>query len=93
MQEAELMGLLRTLFIFVIVYYFFRFAARVFGPLLIKKAVHKMQQKAKKQYNTSHQQTETSATKEGETIIDKKPNSSNQGNNSVGEYVDFEEID
>ena len=45
MQEAELMGLLRTLFIFVIVYYIFRFAARVFGPLLIKKAVHKMQQK------------------------------------------------
>ena len=82
MQEAELMGLLRTLFIFVIV-----------GPLLIKKAVHKMQQKAQKQYNTNHQQKETSATNEGETIIDKKPNSSNQGNNSVGEYVDFEEID
>ena len=92
MQEAELMGLLRTLFIFVIVYYFFRFAARVFGPLLIKKAVHKMQQKAQKQYKAS-QKTETSATKEGETIIDKKPNSTNQGNNSVGEYVDFEEID
>ena len=52
-----------------------------------------MQQKAQKQYNTSHQQTETSSTKEGETIIDKKPNSKNQGNNSVGEYVDFEEID
>ena len=89
MQEAELMGLLRTLFIFVIVYYFFRFAARVFGPLLIKKAVHKMQQKAQKQYNTNHQQKETSATNEGETIIDKKPNSSNQGNNSLVADVSF----
>ena len=30
---------------------------------------------------------------DNETIIDKKPNSKTQSNNSVGEYVDFEEID
>jgi hypothetical protein len=52
-----------------------------------------MQAKAQKKYTDQNQQREDSSTKEGETIIDKNPSSKNQGNNSVGEYVDFEEID
>jgi len=55
----------------------------------LKKVVGNMQEKAQQK----HKQTHNSSTKEGETIIDKKPNSNTQGNNSVGEYVDFEEID
>jgi len=31
--------------------------------------------------------------KEGETIIDKAPRKGQQSKDSVGEYVDFEEID
>jgi|TARA_B100000768_G_scaffold146024_1_gene139021 hypothetical protein len=93
MQQAELMGLFRTLLIFIFVYYAFRFLVRIFGPLLIKKAVGNMQAKAQKKYTDQNQQREDSSTKEGETIIDKNPSSKNQGNNSVGEYVDFEEID
>ena len=93
MQQAELMGFLRTLLIISIVYYSFRFLARIFAPLLLKRVVGNMQAKAKKQNQQKNQQTENSSTKEGETIIDKNPNSKTQGNNSVGEYVDFEEID
>ena len=95
MQQAELMGFLRTLLIILIVYYSFRFLARIFAPLLLKRVVGNMQAKAKakKQKKKKNQQTENSSTKEGETIIDKNPNSKTQGNNSVGEYVDFEEID
>jgi|TARA_B110000208_G_scaffold51660_1_gene67851 hypothetical protein len=93
MQQAELMGFLRTLLIILIVYYSFRFLARIFAPLLLKRVVGNMQAKAKKQNQQKNQQTENSSTKEGETIIDKNPNSKTQGNNSVGEYVDFEEID
>ena len=93
MQQAELMGFLRTLLIILIVYHSFRFLARIFAPLLLKKVVGNMQAKAKKQNQQKNQQTENSSTKEGETIIDKNPNSKTQGNNSVGEYVDFEEID
>ncbi len=33
------------------------------------------------------------AVKEGETIIDKKPVSGQESKKSVGDYVDFEEID
>jgi hypothetical protein len=93
MQQAELMSFLRTLLIILIVYYSFRFLARIFAPLLLKRVVGNMQAKAKKQNQQKNQQTENSSTKEGETIIDKNPNSKTQGNNSVGEYVDFEEID
>ena len=93
MQQAELMGFLRTLLIISIVYYSFRFLARIFPPLLLKKVVGNMQAKAKKHHQQKNQQSENSSTKEGETIIDKNPNSKTQGNNPVGEYVDFEEID
>jgi hypothetical protein len=93
MQQAELMGFLRTLLIILIVYYSFRFLARIFAPLLLKKVVGNMQAKAKKHHQQKNQQSENSSTKEGETIIDKNPNSKTQGNNTVGEYVDFEEID
>lgn len=85
------MGLLRTILIILIIYYAFRFFAKIFAPILMKKMVSKMQQKAQQQYNQPRQNT--ASAKEGETIIDKKPNTQKSSNNSVGDYVDFEEID
>tara|TARA_B110000003_G_scaffold113243_1_gene115843 strand:- start:33197 stop:33478 length:282 start_codon:yes stop_codon:yes gene_type:complete len=93
MQEAELMSLFRTLLIMIIVYYSVRFLVRLFTPFLIKKVVGNMQEKAKKKYTQQNQHSQKSFTREGETIIDKTPDSKSEGNNSVGEYVDFEEID
>ena len=37
--------------------------------------------------------SKVSTVEEGKTVIDKKPTSQQQGKNSVGEYVDFEEVD
>jgi len=82
------MGLIKTLLIIGIFYYGFKFLARMFGPLLMKKAVDKMQQKANQNYNNQQ-----STVKEGETVIDKKPNTTKRVNEDVGDYVDFEEID
>lgn len=82
------MGLIKTLLIIGIIYYGFKFLARMFGPLLMKKAVDKMQQKANQNYNNQQ-----STVKEGETVIDKKPNTTKRVNEDVGDYVDFEEID
>lgn len=87
------MGLLRTILIILIVYYAFRFLARIFAPVLIKRVLGNMQKKAQKRYNQYNKQTYNTPTKEGDTIIDKKPSSKNEGKSSVGEYVDFEEID
>lgn len=91
MQEAGPMGLLRTIFVLVLIYYVFKFLARLFAPYLMKKMVNKMQEKASQQYNSNHQNTTT--VREGETIIDKTPKNAKESNKSVGEYVDFEEID
>ena len=65
--------------------------AYTFGYLCheFKCEFDKVQKKAQQQYG----EKQSSTVKEGETIIDKKPNNSKESNNSVGEYVDFEEID
>lgn len=63
---------------------------RIFAPFLISKAASKMQEKAQQQYNN---QTQSTQVKEGETVIDKAPKSQNQSKKTVGEYVDFEELD
>ncbi|MBS9773998.1 MAG: DUF4834 family protein [Tenacibaculum sp.] len=83
------MVFLKTLLYIVLIYYVVKVLIRIFAPYLIKKAVDKMQQKAQQQYQ-NNQQPEV---KEGEVVIDKKPNNINKSNNDVGEYVDFEEVE
>jgi len=90
MQEAGPYNFLRTLLIIVLVYYTLKFLFRLFAPYLMKKAVDKFQQKAQQQQQYQNQRT---STREGETVIDKKPQNNNQSSNTVGEYIDFEEID
>jgi hypothetical protein len=81
---------LKTLFIILLVYLGFKYLIRLFGPFLVKKAAETIKKKTEQQYNS---QQPKSTVKEGETTIDKAPKSNQQGKNSVGEYVDFEEID
>ncbi len=84
------MGLLKTLLYILLFYYAFKFLARMFAPFLVKKAAETMQRKAEQQFGN---QQPKSSVKEGETIIDKAPGNNKQSKKSVGEYVDFEEID
>ncbi len=84
------MGLLKTIFFILLFYYAFKFLARLFAPVIIKKAASTMQKKAEEQFR---QQQPKSTVKEGETIIDKAPQKNKQGKDTVGEYVDFEEIE
>jgi hypothetical protein len=89
-----LLGLIKTIFYLLFFYYGFKFLAKLFAPFLIKKATETIKKKASQQrggQQNSRQQTDS--VKEGETIIDKKPGNTPEGKNSVGEYVDFEEID
>ena len=81
---------MKTLFIILLVYIGFKYLLRLFGPFLVKKAADTIKKKAEQQYGN---QQPKSKVKEGETTIDKAPGDSSQGKNSVGEYVDFEEID
>jgi len=89
MQEAGPMSFLRTIGIILLIYYVFKFSVKLFAPYLMKKMVNKMQDKARQQHGGQQE----SNVDVGETVIDKKPGKSNQSNNSVGEYVDNEEVD
>lgn len=84
------MGLLKILFYLLLFYYAFKFLARFLAPFLVKKAAETIQKKAEQQFGN---QEANSSVKEGETIIDKAPKNNSQGKKTVGEYVDFEEID
>ncbi|CAM1362899.1 DUF4834 family protein [Tenacibaculum soleae] len=88
-NEAGPMNFLRTILIIILVYYVLKFLVKLFAPYLLKKAVDKVQKKAAQQYNNQQEST----VDEGKTVVDKKPQTTKQSNNSVGEYVDFEEID
>ena len=87
-NEAGPINFLRTVLIIILVYYVLKFLVKLFAPYLLKKAVDKVQQKAQQQYNQQEPIVD-----EGKTVVDKKPQSTKESNNSVGEYVDFEEID
>jgi len=84
------MALIKILLIIFFIYYVLKFFGRLFGPLLMKKAVSKMQQKAEERFAGFEKKPEV---KEGETIIDKKPQNNQTSKNDVGDYVDFEEIE
>lgn len=91
------MQLLRTILIIILVYYGIKILSRLFAPYLMKYASRKMEQKFGQQFRGQEQQQKKDTTpfKEGETVIDKKPKSSDSKKTSdkVGEYIEFEEIE
>ncbi len=89
-ENIEEMGLIKMILYIVFFMYAFKFLAKLFAPFLIKKVANKMQEKAEAQFRN---QQPKSTVKEGETIIDKAPTKDVNGKNTVGEYVDFEELD
>ncbi len=90
MQEASIPGLARTLLIFVIIYYAIKIIGRYVFPLVIKRFMGKFEQKIRDQ---QQQQSNQDDVKVGETIIDKTTVKNTKESNTVGEYVDYEEVD
>lgn len=89
LQQAEITGFLRTILFLLFFYYAFKFFARLLGPYILKKAVNKMKEKAEQQHKKQQEPT----VKNGETVIDKRPQQRKESNKDVGEYVDFEELE
>jgi len=83
------MGLLRTIIVILAFYYVFKIITRYVLPFFLKRFINKVQDNVRQQQG-GQQDPKVNV---GETIIDKKPGESNQSNNSVGEYVDYEEVD
>lgn len=91
LQEASLYGFVRTILIILLVYYGLKILSRIFAPILVKYMSKKMQQKFEGQFGQQPRQEQRH--KEGETVIDKIPNSSKTSDKKVGEYIDYEELD
>ena len=83
METASFTGLIRTIAIIILCYYLFKFAFRIFAPILMQKAVNKMQEKMQEQYRQQQEQYNNTAQSTRSTPKPKK---------EVGEYIDFEEV-
>ena len=90
MEEASVMGFLRTILILILVYYVLKWLGRILFPVLFQKAVRNFESKMRQEQGQTQASNQV---KEGETVIDRKPGPQRESNKNVGEYVDYEEID
>ena len=93
MQTASFTGFIRIVFYILAFYYIFKFLAKLFLPLLVKKVVQKagenFQQQQQRSQSTSWDKTQTN----DEVIFNTKNDKNPRETKKVGEYVDYEEID
>ncbi|HLF53128.1 DUF4834 family protein [Flavobacterium sp.] len=88
METASFNGFLKILLYIVAFYYIFKFLARLFLPIVVKKVVEKAGQNFQQQYqNTQH------TPNRDEIVVDTSKAAKPRETKKVGEYVDFEEID
>ncbi|MXO05560.1 DUF4834 family protein [Flavobacterium sp. HBTb2-11-1] len=97
MQEASFSGLFKTIMWVIAFYYIFKFLARIFLPVLVKKAVENASenfQRQQQQYNQGNTYQNHRNTNNNDEIIINTANAKNpRETKKVGEYVDYEEID
>ncbi len=76
-------------------YFLFKILGRIFAPLLLKFVAKKAEQKFGEQFGgfQQNQQRKSQSHKDGETVIDKRPHQNRASDKSIGEYVDYEEVD
>ena len=91
MQQAGLMNFIKTLLIILAIYYALKIIGRYVFPIFMKKMMQNVEKKFNEQQGRSTDQNRN--VKEGETVIDKAPNTGAKSNNEVGEYVDFEDVE
>ena len=90
LQTASFTGLLKTILIIMLVYYGIKILSRIFAPALLRYVTKKAEKQFGQQFNQYNRQEPQK--NEGETVIDKMPKGKTS-NKTVGEYVDYEEID
>ncbi|MBU2946753.1 DUF4834 family protein [Zobellia uliginosa] len=89
------MAFLKTILIILLVYYLFKILVKMFAPKIFGYAARKTQEHFNEKFGDFAQQANGQNQKErvGDVIIDKKPSRKKSSNNTVGDYIDFEEVD
>jgi hypothetical protein len=80
---------LRTLIIFVLVYYAIKFLTKYLAPKVVDKAADRLYKDMKNQEQKSGKKT----TSKGDVTIEYEKNKNKKYSRNDGDYVDFEEID
>ena len=93
MQEASFSGFIRTLFYIMAFYYIFKFLAKLFLPLLVKKVVEKAGENFQQQQQNARGNSWQKTPNNDEIIIDTANAKKTRETKKVGDYVDYEEID
>jgi hypothetical protein len=93
MQTASFNGFIKALFYFLAFYYIFKFLARLFLPMLVKKVVEKAGENFQQQQQNTTANSWKKTPNNDEIIINtanaKKPRETKK----VGDYVDYEELE
>lgn len=90
MDTASFESVLKTILIILLIYFGFKIFIKWFGPLILRYFLKKIGNKFQQQFNP---QAKTKKKKKGEVVIEKKPKSDRKPDKSMGEYIDYEEID
>ncbi|OAB78955.1 hypothetical protein ULVI_10290 [Cochleicola gelatinilyticus] len=84
------MTFLKTILVILLVYFGLKFLIRLLTPYIMRYVAKKAGQKFEQAFGQNPMRSEPQ--KEGKVTIDKKPPSTRRTKETVGEYVDFEEI-
>lgn len=84
---------LEIVLIILLIYFALKFILRLAMPYLLKYLAKKATQRMEKAFFGNAANPGESTTKTGKTSIDKMPERKKRSNKTVGEYVDYEEID
>ena len=93
METANFPNIVRTIFFIIAFYYIFRFLAKLFFPMLVKKAVEHAQENMRDQFNQrQNSQSDAFRRRDGEVTIDTSNAPASRETKKVGDYIDYEEI-
>ncbi|MFV8336588.1 DUF4834 family protein [Flavobacterium sp. RSP29] len=93
MQTASFTGFIKALFYMIAFYYIFRFLAKLFLPLLVKKVVEKAGENMQKQQQYAQDNTWKKTQSKDEVLYNAENAKNQRETKKVGDYVDYEEID
>lgn len=88
---ASFSGILKTIFYILAFYYIFKFLARLFLPIMVKKVVEKAGENFQRQYQSNYNSNTNQP--QDEFVNTTSKSSKPRETKKVGEYIDYEELD
>lgn len=88
-----MIAFLQILLTILLVYYGLKLLFRFLMPYFLKYLARKAEQKMGGAFRSAYEQQNQTTKTEGDVSIDKMPRQNLKSKKTVGEYVDYEEID